>query len=192
MLPFKLKKPYSRRPPGGWQIQKDGTIITGETPEELEEKVREHMIQNGKAPGNIFDEITMHCHANWPHLTEPNLEYGIEPNNGLSRSDVQRKVFDWLGKMSLSPQESPPAKSEIDDRIKTCAACKFNKHYNPDDVLFEPIRRKVFLMTKGNIPNGLGFCAKWNIDTRLACQWSKSLLGPVDSKEDFCWRSDKV
>lgn len=188
MLPFKLKTPYTRRPPGGWQLSKDGTIFTGDTPEELENNVREHMIQNGKPPGNIADEITMHCHVNWPHLTEPNLDYVEMETPQMGRADIQRKVLEWVGRMALRPQESPPSKDEISLRLKTCVNCKFNKLYRPEDLLHEPIRRRVFLMTKGNMLNGLGFCTKWHIDTRLACQWSKELLGPVDAKEASCWR----
>lgn len=188
MLPIKLKQPYTRRPPGGWHLSKDGVILRGETPEELEENVRAHMIQNGRAPGNIVDEITMFCHTHWPHLTEPNLDYRELEMPVLTRSEIQRKVFEWIGKMGLRSQEQPPPKTEIDERTKTCAACKFNKAYKPDDVLYEPIRRKVFLMTKGIMPNGIGWCAKWHIDCRLACQWSKELLGPVDAKEASCWR----
>lgn len=177
-----------RRPPGGWQLNKDGAIITGDTPEELEENVRAYMIQNGKSPGNITDEIAMHCHVNWPHLTEPNLDYYAMEGPQVGRAETQRKVFEWLAKMSLKAQESPPTKQEIEERTAICKVCKFNKSYKPEDILFEPIRRKVFLMTKGIMPKGLGWCSKWQIDTRLACQWSKDLLGPTDSKEDFCWR----
>lgn len=169
-------------------MQKDGLILTGESPEELEENVRAYMLQNGKPPGNIADEITMHCHVNWPHLTEPNLDYIALEAPGLGRSEIQRKVLEWVGLISLKSQESPPEKEEIEIRTKTCIACKFNKPYKPDDVLFDFIRRKVFLLTKGNMPNGLGWCSKWHIDTRLACQWSKELLGPVEAKEASCWR----
>lgn len=188
MLPFKLKNPYTRRPPGGWHMQRDGQILKGDTPEELEENVRAYLIQNGKAPGNVADEITMFCHTHWPHLTEPNLDHVELSASQMGRSEIQSKVFEWLGKMVLKPHESPPTKQEAEERTKTCTACKFNKPYRPEDVLYEPIRRKVFLMNKGIMPSGLGWCAKWHIDCRLACHWAKDLLGPADAKEASCWR----
>lgn len=169
-------------------MQKDGVILKGDTPQELEGNIRAYLIQNGKAPGNISDEITMFCHTHWPHLTEPNLDYVEMERPQVGRSESQRKVFEWLGKMALKPQESHPDKAEIEMRTKTCAACKFNRQYKPDDVLYEPIHRKVFLMTKGIMPAGLGWCSKWDIDCRLASHWSTELLGPVDSKVDGCWR----
>jgi hypothetical protein len=190
MLPWKLKFPYFRQPPGGWHLPKDGTIHRGDTPEKLEEAVRAHLLQNGKAPGNIADEITMFTHLNWPHLTEVNLEY-VETDRAPPRtkSDVQREVFDWMFKLALRAQESPPDKHVSDARIEKCRACRFNKAYLAEDDLYEPIRRKAFLMTKGRLPDKLGFCTKWSIDCRVACQWQEALLGKPAEVLDSCWRS---
>ena len=189
MLPWKLKFPYCRQPPGGWHLPKDGVIHRADTPELLEATVRDHLIQNGKAPGNIADEITMYTHLNWPHLTEPNLEY-VESDGPPARtkSDIQRQVFDWLFKLSLRPQEEPPEKHVLDERVGTCRACKFNRPYTVEDDLYEPIRRKAFLMTKGKLPEKLGYCTKYAIDCRVACQWQADLLGKPESILEGCWR----
>lgn len=152
--------------------------------------MRQHMIQNGKAPGNIADEITMFTHLNWSHLTETNLEYvEMEGSAPRTKSQIQREVFDWLFKLALAPQEEPPNKDVCEDRMAVCRGCKFNKAYHPDDDLYEPIRRKAFLMTKGRLPEKLGFCTKYAIDCRVACQWDNALLGKPEEALASCWRS---
>lgn len=189
MLPFKLKYPWTRQPPGGWHLPVDGTIVRGDTPDELVQAVRKHFIQNGKAPGNIADDIAMFCHTKWPHLTEPNLDYMENARPSLTRSEVQRRVFDWLFAMALRPCESHPSVEDVNLRTMICEGCKWNKPYRVEDDLYEPIRRKAFLMTRGKLPDKLGWCARWHIDTRLAVQWPESLLGKAEVKEEGCWRN---
>jgi hypothetical protein len=190
MLPWKLKQPYYRQPPGGWHLPRDGTIHRADTPEKLEEIVRQHMLQNGKAPGNIADEIVMFTHTSWPHLTEMNVDYvSSDTKPARTASDVLRDVFEWMGRMALQGQEEPPDRHVIAARTARCLTCPHHAPYKPDDPLYEDIRRKAFMLTKGRLPDKLGYCTRWALDCRVACQWQEQLLGRPDASVPECWRT---
>jgi len=183
-MKLKLKFPYFKEPPKGWHWIREGITFRAKSPEAVVEKVKQHLITNGRPPLDLMNEYVSYVAANWPNL--------VVEDHSPAAPQYHIPIMDVLANLhhlSAKPLVDVPETAEAEKRAKICETCPHNRRMRGDSDVLDAINQRAYMLTKGQL-NKLGYCALYRWDNRVATRWDKKLLEQFKCEEEkpaLCW-----
>lgn len=185
---LKLREHQQLRPIGGHHFIAHSIRFEGDTLVEVVRKVTDYRINNLKPVGNPKQEVLMYYLRNWPFM--------VDEDEGAAPPDpVQEETeawVNWVRRQWLKPAPKTITPKEAAIRSDICIRCPFNK---PIEAITEEqtdLKRKAFLLRKGNaVPAKLGFCSlhRWDTPSAIFLEVPASASGKLKDTPSHpgCW-----
>lgn len=161
-MSLRLNRDQLRQPHGGHQFpNSDGRILTGDTFEEVVDKLKQYRTTNGIDAGDPEQEVLRHYARHWPYMVE------IVDNPKPERhSQAFYEWAYWVRGTWRKPPKKFITTKEAGDRWAVCLECPFNKEMDWEDTPeAKALAQRAYLMRRGvDVPKGLGYCALHKCD----------------------------
>lgn len=170
--------------PGGHHYPiPDGPEVTGESVQELVNKVIEYRVLNGLGIGDPLVEITAYYAVNYPFAVESG-----DREEPPKLDKLTERVYRWVNYLWAHPPKEFVQADEAERRQKICEECRWRTDPTEDESRsHEEAERRIFLLSRGSLgPDESGRC-RWHChDNRLACLLPMENLDPDGSPKE-CW-----
>lgn len=186
-----LNKNQQRLPIGGHHFPEPGKMIRGESFKEVEDRLKEFRVINGKPAGNPKQEILNYYAEMFPYM----VQYGKEGEAYQPPTSNFVRFRHWVQTVWKNPPKKLIIDKEATARWEVCQKCPFNA--KPDwgkDQEAQEVERRAFLLRAGrSVPEGLGYCTLHRADISvLSLLDNPALFSAKDKKlpdEPSCWVS---
>lgn len=186
---LKLREHQQLRPIGGHHLIAHSIRFEGDTLDEVVRKVTDYRLNNMKPVGDPKQEVLMYYLRNWPFMVDED-EGALPPDPVKENTEAW---VNWVRRQWMKPAVKMITAKEAESRWNVCLKCPFN---TPIEALTEEqsdIKRKAFLLRKGNdVPAKLGFCSLHRIDLTVSCfiENVNPLICPNENRSaipSYCW-----
>lgn len=179
MVIYALKKNSHKAPYGGHQFNELGTVLRGDSFDELVEKLKNFRLMNARQLGKPDQDILHYYAENWPWLVE-RTEGEFVPTDANFESWKS-----WIHGIWNKAPSRIVATAEAKTRWAVCEKCPFNRPMQfEDSPEVAELKRRAFLLKRGiDVPSNIGFCAVHRADI--------GVLSFIDNPEDFSKKRTK-
>jgi hypothetical protein len=187
---IKLRRDYSKRPPGGDHYpDPSGVTIKGKDVDDLLKNITAYRLKNSLPWGSPELEVAIYYCEIFPG--------GVEHNPAEREGDAHFEwrpvdyMERWVNKLWLHAHNRLVGAEAIDGRTATCRRCPFHRVWEADLDLASQvsIHRKLWILSQGNLPAGVGYCSFHERHAGLLCM----LEQPNFVKETpACWQNQAV
>ena len=139
----------------------DGQLITAKTLKGLVAAVREYRERNFHPAGDPEQEIAQSYCQKYPWLVSA-LKHPPEGTLGAQESPDEVAARGAVARFVRSIWTNPPKAiftiDKVEARISACRACPFNEPFDVKAAGGYELVRRIYLLSRGESPAGLGYC----------------------------------
>ena len=155
---MKLRFNHQHQPMEDHSFNDDGQLITSKTLKGLVEEVRDYRLRNGFPVGDVEQEIAESYSVKYPWLVET-------PKTGqIGSPEPQNSPGDAVARFVRSIWTNPPKAAftieRVEARAKACRECPFNEPFDVRAAGGDELVRRIYLLSRGESPAGLGYCRR--------------------------------
>lgn len=164
-------------------------MITGESFEEVRDKLADFRVNNNVPIGDPGQDILSHYANNWPWM----VMHDDQPSVNKEQSREYINWRRWIYRIWNNPPLKTVSTKEASMRWDVCKKCPRNKKMEWEETKeSSELARRAFLMRRGiDIPKETGFCDchNWDISVVSFVETPRELSGKLKDSADQpgCW-----
>jgi len=199
-MTFRLKSPLVHAIPGDHHFSDPSSGILFRTDDfpALLAKITDYRVGNGLPMGDPEQEVLQFYAKSFPWsvieeksgkiLSDTNGSVIDNPDTNPANLSQSERLYRWVNEVWRNPPTTLLHSEDATSRVSYCQKCPHHRPPTSDTPQNEPrakeANRRVMVLTKCRPAPGVGFCAHFGWDCRLACLLSH--LSEVDGPEK-CW-----
>jgi hypothetical protein len=182
---MKLRFNHQHQPMGDHSFDDAGQLLTSKTLKGLVGEVRDYRLRNGFPVGDPEQEIAEAYSVRYPWLVETPKAAQIGPPE--PQDSPGEVVARFVRSVWTNPPKAVFTIEKAEARIKACRECPFNKPFDVRREGGDELVRRIYLLSRGESPAGLGYCPCHQWFAGLAVMLPEAAKLAKSEMPEECW-----